>query len=131
MGVVLLSFDVEEFDMAMEYGGTLNMEEQLKITTDGLHKVLRLLRQFGISCTFYCTAQYALNRAELISGLHREGFEIASHGYYHSSFKTEDLATSKAALEEIIGAPVLGYRMARMMPMMSNCSPPKKKQSWQ
>jgi hypothetical protein len=117
MGVILLSFDVEEFDMAMEYGGTLTMDQQLAITTDGLYTLLRLLERFRIHCTFYCTAQYALNRADLIRELHNEGFEIASHGYYHSSFNYEDLGTSKAVLENIIAAPVLGYRMARMMPL--------------
>ncbi|HEY0059723.1 MAG TPA: polysaccharide deacetylase family protein [Flavisolibacter sp.] len=117
MGVILLSFDVEEFDMAMEYGGHLTMDQQLEITTDGLHQLLRLLEPFGIRCTFYCTAQYALNRADLVRRLHSEGFEIASHGYYHSSFDNKDLSASKAVLENIIGATVLGYRMARMMPL--------------
>lgn len=117
MGVILLSFDVEEFDMAMEYGGTLSMDEQLEITTTGLYRVLQLLEPFRTRCTFYCTAQYALNRADLVRKLHEEGFEIASHGYYHSSFSHEDLGRSKSVLEDIIAAPVLGYRMARMMPL--------------
>jgi peptidoglycan/xylan/chitin deacetylase (PgdA/CDA1 family) len=40
--------------------------------------------------------------------------EIASHSYYHSSYKEEDLVTSKLVLEKVTGAPVSGLRMPRM-----------------
>lgn len=111
---ILLSYDVEEFDMPMEYGGQLDMEQQLAISTNGLNKLIALLDKYHIKCTLYCTAQYALHRKELIQRLHGKGFEIASHGYYHSSFEVKDLKVSREVLESIIKAPVLGYRMARM-----------------
>lgn len=114
---ILLSYDVEEFDMPMEYGGSIDLEEQLAISTNGLYKLLALLNKYGIKCTFYCTAQYALHRRELIQGLHDQGFEIASHGYYHSNFELAHLKTSKEVLQGLIQHPVRGYRMARMMPL--------------
>jgi peptidoglycan/xylan/chitin deacetylase (PgdA/CDA1 family) len=114
---ILLSYDVEEFDMPMEYGGHIDLERQLAISTEGMERLLRLLDQYNIRCTFYCTATYALHRKALIKSLYDRGFEIASHGYYHSHFQEEDLLLSKKALEEIIQERVYGYRMARMMPL--------------
>jgi len=49
--------------------------------------------------------------------IQKGGHEIASHGFYHSSFETADLRKSKEALEELTGQPVNGFRMARMMPV--------------
>src|SRR5687768_2868744 len=117
---ILLSYDVEEFDMPMEYGGQLGLEEQLAISTRGLTQLIELLRKYNIKCTFYCTAQYALHRKELLQSLHKEGFEIASHGYYHSQFEVKDLKTSREVLEYVIQHPVYGYRMARMKPLEAN-----------
>lgn len=114
---ILLSYDVEEFDMPMEYGGQLPFERQLAISTGGLNRLLSILDQRQVKCTFYCTAQYALHRKELIRQLHQQGHEIASHGYYHSSFQVADLKSSREVLEEIVDHKVHGYRMARMMPL--------------
>lgn len=115
--MILLGFDVEEFDMPFEYGKTLPFSEQLSISTEGTLLVLYLLKETRIKATFFCTANYAINRPEIIAKIVAEGHEIASHGYYHSDFKTEHLASSKKALEEISGTEVTGYRMARMMPV--------------
>ncbi len=54
---------------------------------------------------------------DLILDIQKGGHEIASHGFYHSSFETADLRKSKEALEELTGQPVNGFRMARMMPV--------------
>jgi peptidoglycan/xylan/chitin deacetylase (PgdA/CDA1 family) len=114
---ILLSYDVEEFDMPMEYGGQLELEQQLEISTKGLQALVALLERKGIRCTLYCTAQFSLHRKELIQELHNKGFEIASHGYFHSSFEVKDLRASREVLEDIISYPVHGYRMARMKPL--------------
>ena len=113
----MLSFDIEEFDMPFEYGKALPFEEQLAISTEGTLKILNMLKNAGVKATFYCTANYANNRPFIIKRMVDDGHEVASHGYYHSDFKAEHLAQSKIALEKITGHPVLGYRMARMMPV--------------
>ena len=114
---VLLSYDVEEFDMPFEYEGNLPFDEQVRITTNGLEKLLMLLDKYNIKVTFYCTATYALAKKEIIQQLNAAGHEIASHAYYHSTFKVEDLQKSKDVLEEITGNTVSGFRMPRMMPV--------------
>src|ERR1700750_3402 len=115
--MILLGFDVEEFDIPFEYGKTLSLTEQIAISTSGTLAVLNLLKETGVKATFYCTAIYALNQPDIISRIVAEGHEIASHGYYHSEFKNEHLASSRQVLEEISKTPVTGYRMARMMPV--------------
>src|ERR1700758_1774276 len=115
--MILLGFDVEEFDMPLEYGKSLPFDEQLSISTTGTLLVLELLKLTGIKATFFCTANYAVNQPEIILNIVNEGHEIASHGYYHSDFKREHLEQSKIKLEEISGTKVTGFRMARMMPV--------------
>jgi peptidoglycan/xylan/chitin deacetylase (PgdA/CDA1 family) len=115
--MILLGFDVEEFDMPFEYGKTLSLTEQISISTTGTLSVLDLLKETGIKATFFCTAIYALNQPDIILKIIAEGHEIASHGYYHSEFKNEHLSGSKRVLEDISKTEVSGYRMARMMPV--------------
>ncbi len=115
--MVLLSFDVEEFDMPFEYGKTISLEEQLAISTEGTEIILSMLEELQVKASFFCTANFALNRPGLVKRMIEEGHEVASHGYYHSKFEVADLQRSKIALEEITGCSVRGYRMARMMPV--------------
>ncbi|MGZ3757452.1 MAG: polysaccharide deacetylase family protein [Mucilaginibacter sp.] len=115
--MIILGFDVEEFDMPLEYGKQIPFDEQLAISTSGTLTVLKLLKETDIKATFFCTANYALNKPEIILKIVAEGHEIASHGYYHSDFKPKHLAQSKKVLEEISGSEITGYRMARMMPV--------------
>jgi peptidoglycan/xylan/chitin deacetylase (PgdA/CDA1 family) len=113
IGKILLTFDLEEFDVPLEYGNNIAFSEQIKIGTDGLLQLLPLIEKHKIRCTFFVTANYALQKPELIRLL-AEKHEIASHGYFHSSFKNEDLKTSKEELEKISGQKISGFRMARL-----------------
>lgn len=112
----ILSFDVEEFDTPLEYGKNLPMAEQMQVSETGLRAVLGLLDAHRVTATFFTTANFALHHPELMREMAAK-HEIASHGYYHSSFENADLKKSKDTLENIIQMPVTGYRMARMMPV--------------
>jgi len=116
---LLLSFDLEEFDVPLEFGGKISFEEQIDISYNGALNVLKLLDTNKIQATFYVTANFALQKPEFIKELSLK-HEIASHGYYHSDFSIRDLKRSREVLENIIGKPVYGYRMARMMPINDN-----------
>ncbi|WP_158828439.1 polysaccharide deacetylase family protein [Mucilaginibacter lacusdianchii] len=115
--MILLSFDIEEFDMPFEYGKSLPFDEQLSISTAGTLSILKILKGAGVKATFYCTANYAQHQPEIVIQIINEGHELASHGYYHSEFKPEHLLQSKQKLEELTGVEIRGYRMARMMPV--------------
>ncbi|MEI8110365.1 MAG: polysaccharide deacetylase family protein [Chitinophagia bacterium] len=110
---VLLSFDVEEFDMPLEYGTSITVTEQLSVGKKGLDAITPILDHPNIASTLFTTAHFATQFPQSIqaySGKH----EIASHTYYHSWFTPNHLKESKVQLEKIINAPVTGLRMPRM-----------------
>lgn len=111
--VILMSFDVEEFDIPLEYGENMEMDEQMRIGATGLDITMNLVGRSGTPSTFFTTANFASHFPNSIRSISRE-HEIASHTYYHSRFVKEDLASSKAALENITGREICGLRMPRM-----------------
>ncbi|GAC1312506.1 MAG: polysaccharide deacetylase family protein [Mucilaginibacter sp.] len=115
--MILLGFDIEEFDMPLDYGFPIPFRQQLSVSTAGTLVILDILKDANIKATFYCTAIYATNQPGIIQQIVREGHEVASHGYYHNYFEPEHLRWSKQVLENISCTEVLGYRMARMMPV--------------
>jgi len=117
MKKILLSFDIEEFDMPMEYGKPLAFDDQMRVSTEGSHAILNILTSHDIHATFFSTVVFAHNAPTVMERIGRGGHELASHGYYHSQFETAHLAQSKAALEQLSGKTIAGFRMARMMPV--------------
>lgn len=118
--MILLSFDIEEFDMPFEYERTISFDDQMAISIEGTEEILRILALNNIKATFFCTATFAINAPLLVRRIVDEGHELASHGYFHSSFEAADLLKSKKVLEVLAGCPVNGFRMARMMPVDEN-----------
>jgi hypothetical protein len=114
--LVLLSFDIEEFDTPLEYGKHLDIEEQFAVSGKGLAVILQLLEQFKITATFFVTAHFARRFPDRIREM-SDKYEVASHGFYHSRFEVKDMLNSRLAIEKITGKTVYGYRMARMMPV--------------
>jgi hypothetical protein len=109
----LLSFDVEEFDVPLEYGQAIDLATQLSVSLQGVEAVIDLLDRLEIQATFFVTANFAQHYPDLIRHL-AQRHEIASHGFYHSAFETADLEKSRLALEEILDRPIVGFRMARL-----------------
>ena len=110
---ILLSFDVEEFDMPLEYNFPISPEEQMRVGKKGLDALDPVLNNSTIASTLFTTANFAIHFPEAIKSLARQ-HEIASHTFYHSDFSNEHLLSSKQQLEEISGATVTGLRMPRM-----------------
>lgn len=115
--MILLSFDIEEFEMPREYGDPIPFTDQIQISKEGTTKILDLLKKHNITATFYTTANFAQNAQDIVTRIVSEGHELASHGLYHDHFKPEHLKQSKEILEQIGNTSVKGYRMARMMPV--------------
>ena len=109
---LLISVDVEEFDIPLEFGGQVPLQEQMSVSHDGLMRVLDLFEQYQVRATFFVTAYWAQQYPELIRQLAAR-HEIASHTYYHSQFEPGHLESSRLALQEITGMPVYGFRMPR------------------
>jgi peptidoglycan/xylan/chitin deacetylase (PgdA/CDA1 family) len=114
---ILLTFDVEEFDAALEFGNNIPLSEQLEVSTRGMKLVQEVLDRQGVVATIFTTGTYAIHNKSFMQEL-AQRHEIASHGMYHGSFDAKkDLPDSKLVLEEITGQEVVGFRMARMMPV--------------
>ena len=70
-----------------------------------------------VRCTFFILGWIAERLPHLVREIQDRGHEVASHGFDHNLCNEEpkdrlkqDLLDSKKLLEDIIGAPVLGYR---------------------
>ena len=110
---ILLSFDVEEFDLPGEYGAVPDLPTQVAVGARGLEVVLDLLDRVQIPATFFTTAVFAQNRPDLLARMSAPHHELASHGWSHSSFTEADLLRSKNELERLSGREVRGFRRAR------------------
>lgn len=114
---VLLTFDLEEFDMPIEYGNTISFHDQIKTSLDGTLAILDLLDKHKIKATFFCTYTFAESAHSTISELCKANHELASHGCYHSKFEESHLSQSKKGLEDFFGKEIFGFRMPRMKPV--------------
>ena len=115
--MILLSFDIEEFDMPIEYGKQILFDEQMNISIEGTKSILLLLDKYQLKATFFSTATFAIHAPQILKQIVQKGHEIASHTYYHSDFKVSHLLESKLKLEELTGQKVTGFRMPRMQPV--------------
>ncbi len=81
--------------------------------------VLDLLAERGIRGTFFVLGWIAQRHPALVKRIAAAGHEVASHGYSHQLIYRqtpqeflEETVTSKRLLEDLISAPVIGYRAA-------------------
>jgi len=110
---ILLTFDLEEFDLPLEYGCIISPEEQINITNQGILRVNDLLEKYNIKATYFVTSVYALANRSIIKQI-CPIHELASHSYSHSQFNPGDYEMSKQILEEISQVQVKGFRMPRL-----------------
>lgn len=115
--MILLSFDIEEFDMPFEYGRNISFDNQIAVSEKGTEIILDLLQKHQIKATFFSTVVFAEKVPHLIKRISNEGHELASHTYYHSNFEVAHLKQSKDALEALSNLEVVGFRMPRMYPV--------------
>ena len=82
-------------------------------------RLLELLARRGARGTFFVLGWVAERHPELVREIAAGGNEIASHGYAHrlvyemgpATFR-DDLRRSKSAIEDALGAPIIGHRAA-------------------
>jgi polysaccharide deacetylase family protein (PEP-CTERM system associated) len=75
------------------------------------------MNDLGVCCTMFVLGKFAESFPSVVRTIHAEGHEVASHGYghtevFHQSRQqfTKEVRRSKESLEQLIGAPVYGYR---------------------
>lgn len=109
-------FQVAALAPAIERASWSQWESRVERNTGVL---LDLLAERGIHGTFFVLGWIAERHPHLIKRIAAEGHEIACHGFSHrliyeqtpAEFR-EETARSKDTLEQLSGAPVMGYRAA-------------------
>jgi peptidoglycan/xylan/chitin deacetylase (PgdA/CDA1 family) len=109
---ILLTFDVEEFDLPLEYNLQISEEEQMCIGKLGADEMQKIIDGQNIPTTLFTTANFAQHYPELLKTLSQKN-EIGSHTYNHSRFAKDDLEKSRIKLAEITGTAIKGLRMPR------------------
>ena len=118
--MILLSFDIEEFDGPREHGVEYSLEEGMKVSVVGTNIILDVLKENDVRATFFCTANFAENAPDVMSRIISEGHEVACHGVDHFEPKETDFEVSKEIVERICGIDVTGYRQPRMFPVLDS-----------
>ena len=116
-GRVMLSFDIEEFDLPRERGATISLEEGLKISSEGAERILKVLEETDVKSTFFITGNFANGRPDLVKKMRDKVHEIACHGVDHFNPKSSDVSESKKIVEKVAEVKVTGYRQPRMFPI--------------
>ncbi len=114
---VFLTIDLEEFDIPEEFNQAVDFDTQMSVSSAGMEKLLSIFDKYHIQTTIFCTANYAQNNPQQIRKIVNAGHELASHGFFHSTFEPNDLLKSKQKLEEIANTKVSGFRMPRLRPV--------------
>ncbi|MEE0935860.1 MAG: polysaccharide deacetylase family protein [Methanobrevibacter sp.] len=118
--MILLSFDIEEFDGPREHGVDYSLEEGMKVSIEGTELILDVLKANDVRATFFCTANFAENAPDVMMRILDDGHEVACHGVDHFEPKETDFERSKEIVERICGITVTGYRQPRMFSVVES-----------
>jgi len=117
-GQVMLSFDIEEFDLPREHGFAYDsLSDGIHVSSHGANRILDCLKECNVHATFFCTTNFAQRAPEVMARIVAEGHEVAAHGCDHFEPKASDVVESKKYLEQATGRTILGYRQPRMFPV--------------
>ncbi len=117
-----LTIDVEDYYMVSAFADVVRFEEwgtyESRVEKN-TYRILDVLDEHNVKATFFILGWVAERHSKLVRDVHASGHEVASHGYNHrliydltpDQFR-DDVRISKNILENIIGAPVVGYRAA-------------------
>jgi polysaccharide deacetylase family protein (PEP-CTERM system associated) len=117
-----LTIDVEDYFMVSAFADVVRFEDwgkyESRVAKNTGH-ILALLDEYNVKATFFVLGWVAERDPGLIRKIHDAGHEVACHGYNHrliydltpDQFRN-DVRKAKNILEDIISAPVIGYRAA-------------------
>ena len=117
---ILLTFDVEEFDLPAEFDQYISEDEQFGISRNGTEKILDILTENKIKATFFISAKFAENNKELIKKISKN-HEIGLHCLDHKDNYLEmdegeiykRLKSGKEIIETITKTSIIGFRAPR------------------
>ena len=112
---IMLTFDLEEFDLPREFNIFISEERMFSITKKGVYELKRILDKHNVRATFFTTANFAKKYPSLVKELSQR-HEIACHGFSHSDDYSEDISNANIAkkeIEQIICKSISGFRAPR------------------
>ena len=115
-----LSVDVEDYFQVSAFDRIVSRDRWTSFDSRVVANTRRLLDLFdetAVKGTFFTLGWVAEHHPQLVREIASRGHEIASHGYHHQlvymltpqQFR-DDVRSAKSALEDTIGAPVIGFR---------------------
>jgi len=117
-----LTIDVEDYYQVSGFESLVRFEEWPHYESRVIANTWRLLEMLHfhrVKATFFVLGWIAERYPQVVLAIHKEGHEIASHGYRHRLVYNmtpeeflEDTKRSKNILEDLTGVPVVGYRAA-------------------
>ncbi len=117
-----LTVDVEDYFHVSAFADSIDRREWENIplrVVDNTRRLLHLFADSRIKATFFVLGWVAEREPDLVREIAAEGHEVACHGYSHKlvydqspEVFREETIRSKSLLEDIIQAPVHGYRAA-------------------
>ncbi|NKE72105.1 XrtA system polysaccharide deacetylase [Candidatus Manganitrophus noduliformans] len=117
-----LTIDVEDYYQVSGFESHIRFEQWPDYESRVVGNTWRLLEMLHfhrVKATFFILGWIAERYPQVVLAIHKEGHEIASHGYRHrlvynmsrEEFR-QDTERSKEVLEDLCGVPVVGYRAA-------------------
>jgi len=115
-----LTIDVEDYFQVSAFAPYIRRDEwdsrECRVERN-VNQILDLLARRGTQATFFTLGWVAERYPQIVRRIVAEGHELASHGYGHQRASDldahafeDDVTRAKRILEDIGGAPVLGYR---------------------
>tara|TARA_R110002167_G_scaffold185375_2_gene385951 strand:+ start:360 stop:1199 length:840 start_codon:yes stop_codon:yes gene_type:complete len=115
-----MTVDVEDFFHVSAFESVISPSQwkdyQPRVDTN-TRRLLDLFAKKEVKSTFFVLGWVAERYPELIKEIHRQGHEVASHGYAHRRASQQsreellqDVKRSKDHLEDLLGEQIMGYR---------------------
>jgi len=117
-----MSVDVEDYFQVSAFEDTISSKDWDSLpcrVEANTNRILDLFAEHDAKATFFMLGWVAERYPGLVRRIVDSGHELASHGYTHTRVTqqtpeafSEDIAKTKALLEDLAGCEVLGYRAA-------------------
>lgn len=115
-----LTIDVEDYFQVSAFAPYIRRdqwERQECRVERNVERILQMLARRDVQATFFTLGWIAERYPQVVRAIVDAGHELASHGYGHQRASDlsraeflDDVTRSKRMLEDLTGAPVLGYR---------------------
>lgn len=117
MGTILLTWDIEEYDLPADFGAARLSDGGLAQGGQIWSEWLGATRGWLPPGTVFCTARLAEANPGLLRQTAARGHEIGSHAWEHTPGADFRLEASRKMLQKYSHQPVLGFRAPRLRPV--------------